>query len=55
MQLLFGIIFLVVGLGVLVYLSDKETDRTTLWKITISAYGGALCLAGLILIFSLIL
>ena len=55
MQLLFGIIFLVIGLGVLLHLSVKETDRITHWKMIFSACSGVFCLGGIILIFSLIL
>lgn len=55
MQLLLGIIFLVIGLGVLLYLSIKETDRITYWKMIFSACSGVFCLGGFILILSLIL
>lgn len=51
MQLLLGIIFLVIGLGVLLYLSVKETDRITHWKMIFAACCGVFCLGGFILIF----
>lgn len=52
MKLLLGILFLVIGLVPFGYLTIKEKDRKTYWKMMITSYCSMFILGGTILLLS---